>query len=98
MVALDLTISMLAVIVVVVSLGLWSGIEGVLQVPWYFIFGDSLVNNGNNNQLQSLARVDYLPYGIDFPGGPFGRFSNGKTTVDAMVNFLNKRKSRTCYF
>ena len=46
--------------------------------------GDSLVDNGNNNQLQSLARADYLPYGIDFPGGPFGRFSNGKTTVDAI--------------
>lgn len=51
------------------------------QVPCYFIFGDSLVDNGNNNQLQSLARADYLPYGIDF-GGPTGRFSNGKTTVD----------------
>ncbi|KAG5071668.1 hypothetical protein JHK86_006879 [Glycine max] len=80
MAALDLTISMLTLIVVV-SLGLWSGVQGALQVPCYFIFGDSLVNNGNNNQLQSLARVDYLPYGIDFPGGPSRRFSNGKTTM-----------------
>ena len=57
------------------------------QVPCYFIFGDSLVDNGNNNQLQSLARADYLPYGIDF-GGPTGRFSNGKTTVDVIGNLF----------
>lgn len=54
------------------------------QVPCYFIFGDSLVDNGNNNRLSSLARADYLPYGIDFPRGPTGRFSNGKTTVDVI--------------
>ncbi|RZB96495.1 GDSL esterase/lipase At5g45670-like [Glycine soja] len=88
MAALDLTISMLALIVVVVSLGLWGGVQGAPQVPCYFIFGDSLVDNGNNNQLQSLARADYLPYGIDFPGGPSGRFSNGKTTVDAIAELL----------
>ncbi|CAN1150182.1 GDSL esterase/lipase At5g45670 [Linum perenne] len=58
------------------------------QVPCYFIFGDSLVDNGNNNQLQSLARADYLPYGIDFQGGPSGRFSNGKTTVDVIAEQL----------
>ncbi|KAI5409977.1 hypothetical protein KIW84_055444 [Lathyrus oleraceus] len=52
------------------------------QVPCYFIFGDSLVDNGNNNVLRSLARDDYLPYEIDFPDGPFDRFSNGKTDVD----------------
>lgn len=52
--------------------------------PCYFIFGDSLVDSGNNNQLQSLARADYFPYGIDFPFGPTGRFCNGKTTVDVI--------------
>ncbi|XP_073149989.1 GDSL esterase/lipase At5g45670-like isoform X2 [Henckelia pumila] len=54
------------------------------QVPCYFIFGDSLVDNGNNNNIESLARANYFPYGIDFPGGPTGRFSNGKTTVDEL--------------
>lgn len=52
--------------------------------PCYFIFGDSLVDNGNNNNINSLAKANYLPYGIDFPGGPSGRFSNGKTTVDVI--------------
>lgn len=59
-------------------------INGAPQVPCYFIFGDSLVDNGNNNRLSSLARANYLPYGIDFPNGPTGRFSNGKTTVDVI--------------
>lgn len=54
------------------------------NAPCYFIFGDSLVDNGNNNQLSSLARANYFPYGIDFPAGPTGRFSNGKTTVDVI--------------
>ncbi|GFQ02726.1 GDSL esterase/lipase at4g18970 [Phtheirospermum japonicum] len=58
------------------------------QVPCYFIFGDSLVDNGNNNNIQSLARANYLPYGIDFPDGPTGRFSNGKTTVDVIAELL----------
>lgn len=53
------------------------------QVPCYFIFGDSLVDAGNNNLLTTMARADYNPYGIDFkPLGATGRFSNGKTTVD----------------
>ncbi|XP_075666579.1 GDSL esterase/lipase At5g45670-like [Castanea sativa] len=73
---------------VVLVLSLWYRVQGDPQVPCYFIFGDSLVDNGNNNQLQSLARSDYLPYGIDFPGGPTGRFSNGKTTVDVIAELL----------
>lgn len=67
-----------------VVLSLFSGVGAKPQVPCYFIFGDSLVDNGNNNVLQSLARADYLPYGIDFNGGPTGRFSNGKTNVDVI--------------
>jgi len=85
MAALGLTTTTMLALVVV--LGLWCGVHAAPQVPCYFIFGDSLVDNGNNNQLQSLARADYLPYGIDFPNGPSGRFSNGKTTVDGIGEF-----------
>lgn len=63
-------------------------VRGEPQVPCYFIFGDSLVDNGNNNELGSLARADYPPYGIDFPDGPTGRFSNGRTTVDVIAELL----------
>uniref|UniRef100_A0A7N2LRR0 GDSL esterase/lipase n=1 Tax=Quercus lobata TaxID=97700 RepID=A0A7N2LRR0_QUELO len=79
---------MWVVCAVVLVLSLWYRVEGDPQVPCYFIFGDSLVDNGNNNQLQSLAKSIYLPYGIDFPGGPTGRFSNGKTTVDVIAELL----------
>ncbi|KAJ0712538.1 putative triacylglycerol lipase [Helianthus annuus] len=54
------------------------------QVPGFFIFGDSLVDNGNNNGLVTLARANYRPYGIDFPLGASGRFTNGRTFVDAL--------------
>ncbi|CAA2973638.1 Hypothetical predicted protein, partial [Olea europaea subsp. europaea] len=42
-----------------------------------FVFGSSLVDNGN-------SKVDYLPYGIDFPFGPSGRFTNGKNVIDLL--------------
>lgn len=54
------------------------------QVPCFFIFGDSLVDNGNNNGILTLARANYMPYGIDFPQGITGRFTNGKTFVDVL--------------
>nr|GLL42378.1 GDSL esterase/lipase At1g71691-like [Ipomoea trifida] len=49
-----------------------------------FIFGDSLIDSGNNNNLLTLAKANYPPYGIDFTQGPTGRFSNGYTIVDAI--------------
>ncbi|KAJ7982742.1 GDSL esterase/lipase [Quillaja saponaria] len=58
------------------------------QVPCFFIFGDSLVDNGNNNGILTLARANYMPYGIDFPQGSTGRFTNGRTYVDALAQLL----------
>lgn len=57
---------------------------GSPQVPAMFVFGDSLVDNGNNNYLSSLAKANYYPYGCDFNGGPSGRFTNGRTFVDML--------------
>ncbi|XP_024438539.2 GDSL esterase/lipase At1g29660 [Populus trichocarpa] len=59
-------------------------VHGEPKVPCYFIFGDSLVDSGNNNNLETIAKVNYPPYGIDFPGGPTGRFTNGRTIADIM--------------
>ncbi|PRQ20685.1 putative triacylglycerol lipase [Rosa chinensis] len=58
------------------------------MVPAMFIFGDSLIDNGNNNNLPSFAKANYPPYGIDFNGGPTGRFSNGYTMVDEIAELL----------
>ncbi|XP_042515963.1 GDSL esterase/lipase 7-like [Macadamia integrifolia] len=57
-------------------------------VPALYIFGDSLVDSGNNNHLPTSAKVNFKPYGIDFPEGPTGRFTNGKTSVDFIAEFL----------
>lgn len=65
-----------------------SSVHGKPQVPCFFIFGDSLADNGNNNLLDTLAKVNYKPYGIDFSGGVTGRFSNGRTTVDVLCMHL----------
>ncbi|KAB1221483.1 hypothetical protein CJ030_MR2G028836 [Morella rubra] len=35
-----------------------------------------------------MAKANYEPYGIDFPGGPTGRFTNGRTTVDIIAELL----------
>ncbi|CAM8916983.1 unnamed protein product [Rhodiola kirilowii] len=61
------------------------------EVPGFFIFGDSLVDNGNNNYMLTLARANYRPYGIDFPRGTTGRFTNGLTYVDALAQLLGFR-------
>ncbi|XP_061352022.1 GDSL esterase/lipase At1g29660-like [Gastrolobium bilobum] len=66
------------------------GVRGVMnpKVPCLFIFGDSLSDSGNNNNLPTDAKVNYSPYGIDFPGGATGRFTNGRTAVDILTQRL----------
>ncbi|XP_068649235.1 GDSL esterase/lipase At1g29670-like [Aristolochia californica] len=53
-----------------------------------FVFGSSLLDNGNNGYTRMTAKASYLPYGIDFPVGTTGRFSNGKTIADWLGDFL----------
>ncbi|XP_021748647.1 GDSL esterase/lipase At5g08460-like isoform X1 [Chenopodium quinoa] len=57
-----------------------------------FIFGSSVVDNGNNNNLKgSTSKANFLPYGIDFNVGPIkptGRFSNGKNVADLIGDHL----------
>ncbi|KAL9668694.1 hypothetical protein QQ045_006232 [Rhodiola kirilowii] len=53
------------------------------KVPSIIVFGDSTMDAGNNNQISTLARSDFQPYGRDFAGGkPTGRFSNGRIPSD----------------
>lgn len=60
------------------------------QVPCFFVFGDSLVDNGNNNRILTLARANYRPYGVDFPEGSSGRFTNGRTMVDILSTNMHQ--------
>ncbi|KAF2282847.1 hypothetical protein GH714_043183 [Hevea brasiliensis] len=60
------------------------------KIQGMFVFGSSLVDNGNNNFLpNSMAKASYLPYGIDFPFGPSGRFTNGKNVIDLLGDQLH---------
>lgn len=63
------------------------------QFPCFFIFGDSFVDNGNNNYLQTILKVNYSPYGIDFPNGPTGRFTNGRNIADIIAKLLGFKNS-----
>ncbi|CAL1400784.1 unnamed protein product [Linum trigynum] len=59
------------------------------EVPCYFIFGDSLFDPGNNNNLNTTMKANYPPYGVDFPSGvATGRYSNGRTTADIIGELL----------
>ncbi|XP_012092441.1 GDSL esterase/lipase At1g29670-like [Jatropha curcas] len=60
-------------------------------VPCYFIFGDSFAVNGNDDNNPDTYKANYLPYGVDFPGGPNGRFSDGRTMVDIIAQNLGFR-------
>ncbi|XP_022717905.1 GDSL esterase/lipase At4g26790 [Durio zibethinus] len=52
-------------------------------VPAIIVFGDSTVDPGNNNQISTVLKSNFQPYGRDyFDGQPTGRFSNGRIATD----------------
>jgi len=61
-------------------------------VPAIFVFGDSTVDVGNNNNLPNCSaecRANYPHYGVDYPSQtPTGRFSNGHNLADQIAKFL----------
>ncbi|KAI3461016.1 hypothetical protein Pfo_017679 [Paulownia fortunei] len=79
--------AILAVFVAVAALAMVAPpVEGARA---FFVFGDSLVDNGNNNYLVTTARADSPPYGIDYPTHrPTGRFSNGYNIPDLISQAL----------
>ncbi|CAD6259913.1 unnamed protein product [Miscanthus lutarioriparius] len=64
------------------------------EPPALFIFGDSLVDAGNNDYLVTLSKANAQPYGVDFGfsgGKPTGRFTNGMTISDIMGESLGQK-------
>ncbi|KAL6629315.1 hypothetical protein ACP70R_029080 [Stipagrostis hirtigluma subsp. patula] len=58
------------------------------------VFGDSTVDPGNNNLLQTAAKANFLPYGVSFFGGkPTGRFTNGRLITDMLAERLGIARS-----
>ncbi|RDX64205.1 GDSL esterase/lipase, partial [Mucuna pruriens] len=68
-------------------------VHGEPQVPFLFIFGDSLSDSGNNNKLLTLARANYRPNGYDFPEGPTGRGVNYASGSAGIRNETGKHLS-----
>ncbi|OWM68221.1 hypothetical protein CDL15_Pgr004703 [Punica granatum] len=69
-----------------------------VTVPAVFVFGDSIVDPGNNNELQTIAKCNFPPYGRDFPGGkPTGRFSNGRVPSDMLAELVGVKELLPAY-
>lgn len=85
----DMAASTVALVLLLVVWGAW-GCAAQAMVPGVMIFGDSVVDAGNNNRLATLVRADFPPYGRDFPAthAPTGRFCNGKLATDYTVENL----------
>ena len=55
------------------------------RVTALIVFGDSIVDPGNNNNLHTQIKANHPPYGKDFDGHvATGRFSNGLVPSDLL--------------
>ncbi|XP_019453907.1 PREDICTED: GDSL esterase/lipase At5g22810-like [Lupinus angustifolius] len=73
-------------------------VNGKPVVPALFIFGDSIGDNGNNNQLLTFVKANFPPYGRDFKNHtPTGRFCNGKLATDFIAEILGFTSYQPAY-
>ncbi|KAK2979029.1 hypothetical protein RJ640_013663 [Escallonia rubra] len=71
---------------------------GGAKVPAVIVFGDSSVDAGNNNQISTVLKSNFEPYGRDFPGGrPTGRFSNGRIPPDFISEAFGLKSAVPAY-
>ncbi|KAK1392930.1 GDSL esterase/lipase EXL3-like [Heracleum sosnowskyi] len=60
-----------------------------VTVPAVIAFGDSIVDQGMNNNINTIAKCNFPPYGSDLMDGtPTGRFCNARTPPDLIVEEL----------
>jgi phospholipase/lecithinase/hemolysin len=52
-----------------------------------FVFGDSTFDPGNNNNLHTIARANFWPYGETYFNFPSGRFCDGRLISDFIAEF-----------
>ncbi|XP_061366014.1 GDSL esterase/lipase At1g23500-like [Gastrolobium bilobum] len=68
------------------------------SIPALFAFGDSILDTGNNNNLASLSKCNFPPYGRDFIGGrATGRWSDGKVPSDLIAAALGIKETLPAY-
>lgn len=70
-----------------------------VTIPAVIVFGDSIVDQGNNNGLTAtVIKCNFPPYGKDFLAGiPTGRFCNGKTPADLIAEELGIKEFLPAY-
>ncbi|XP_020163578.1 GDSL esterase/lipase EXL1 isoform X1 [Aegilops tauschii subsp. strangulata] len=91
--ALLLVSSMLVVVMAHLSCADGAVGTGKSKISAVFMFGDSIVDPGNNNNRLTEARANFPPYGQDFPGGKAtGRFSNGRVPGDMLASKLGVKE------
>lgn len=74
-----------------------SAAEDEMSVKVLYVFGDSLVDVGNNDDLPKEAPKANYPYGMDLPGKPTGRFTNGYNLADIVAQRLGFEMSPQAY-
>ncbi|CAN8326056.1 unnamed protein product [Cochlearia groenlandica] len=72
--------------------------ETVAIIPALIVFGDSTVDSGNNNQISTVLKSNFEPYGRDYFGGQAtGRFSNGRIAPDFISEGLGLKNAVPAY-
>ncbi|KAL5557489.1 hypothetical protein UlMin_039725 [Ulmus minor] len=68
------------------------------SVPAVIVFGDSIVDPGNNNNIKTIVKCNFPPYGRDYIGGiPTGMFSNGRVASDMIAEKFKVKKILPAY-
>ncbi|KAH9617266.1 hypothetical protein KSS87_006892 [Heliosperma pusillum] len=63
------------------------------KAPALLVFGDSIVDPGNNDYIDTIGRANFPPYGRDFAGGvATGRYSNGKIPSDLIAEQMGLKE------
>ncbi|XP_076885842.1 GDSL esterase/lipase At5g45960-like [Bidens hawaiensis] len=63
-----------------------------------FVFGDSTVDAGNNNFIQTPMKSNFPPYGRDFINHiPTGRFTNGRLVSDFIASYTGVKDTVPAY-
>lgn len=68
-------------------------------VPALVVFGDSIVDPGNNNAISTIVKANFPPYGHDFGQDhrPTGRFCNGRIPTDFIASKLGLKELLPAY-
>ncbi|XP_057247272.1 GDSL esterase/lipase At5g45960 [Beta vulgaris subsp. vulgaris] len=68
------------------------------SVTSVIIFGDSTVDPGNNDFINTIFRSNFPPYGVDFPNqSPTGRFTNGRLATDFIASYIGIKEHIPAY-